>query len=284
MSNGSAKYVPPSITETAFNCPHCGALAKQTWFNLRAQEAGKDDLPQRMTEERLADDPFAEVEDKAQRARLMELAKQMAVGAPFIRHNSNSLYNRWDLFNANISRCFNCDDIAIWVGSGMVYPMRGDAPLPNPDLPDHIRLDFDEAGRILGLSPRGAAALLRLAIQKLCHHLGETDETIDKNIKSLVAKGLDVRIQQALDIVRVVGNEAVHPGQLDLRDDIETATKLFGLVNLITDVLISQPKHIAALYNGLPANKLEGIKARDKKPLPFPAKKHLPALEKKEEE
>jgi hypothetical protein len=30
------KYVPPSITETAFNCPHCGALTSQYWFEVYA--------------------------------------------------------------------------------------------------------------------------------------------------------------------------------------------------------------------------------------------------------
>jgi hypothetical protein len=38
-------------------------------------------------------------------------------------------------------------------------------------------------------------------------------------------------VQQSLDIVRVIGNDAVHPGQIDLTDDIETATKLFVLIN-----------------------------------------------------
>jgi hypothetical protein len=54
-------------------------------------------------------------------------------------------------------------------------------------------------------------------------------------------------LQQALDIVRVIGNESFHPGQIDLRDNRETATKLFQLVNIIADAMISRPKQIAAL-------------------------------------
>src|SRR4051812_34965142 len=105
--------------------------------------------------------------------------------------------------------------------------------------------------------PRGAAALLRLSIQKLCKQLGEKGKNIDEDIASLVSKGLNPRLQRSLDIVRVIGNEAVHPGTLDLRDDKETALKLFGLVNLIVDAMISQPKREDELYEDLPVAKRE---------------------------
>ena len=31
------KYVAPSVRDTAFNCPHCGALTTQQWYFLRTQ-------------------------------------------------------------------------------------------------------------------------------------------------------------------------------------------------------------------------------------------------------
>ena len=146
----------------------------------------------------------------------------------------------------------------------MIYPDTGEAPMPNNDLPEDIKADYEEARTILNKSPRGAAALLRLCIQKLCKHLGESGKDINKDIGNLVKKGLPLKVQQSLDIVRVIGNDSVHPGQMDLTDDVETATKLFVLTNFITDVMITQPKEVDKLFNSLPKNKLDGIADRDK--------------------
>ncbi|KAF0864720.1 DUF4145 domain-containing protein [Pseudomonas sp. LD120] len=132
-------------------------------------------------------------------------------------------------------------------------------------MPKDIRLDYEEASSILDKSPRGAAALLRLAIQKLCKELGQPGKNINDDIKSLVAAGLSSMVQQALDTVRVIGNSAVHPGQIDLKDDRQTAESLFMLVNLIVEKMISEPKHVKAMFDSLPGNLIQGIKDRDKK-------------------
>lgn len=146
----------------------------------------------------------------------------------------------------------------------MVFPAAVTSPPPNSDISEDIKNDYEEARLILGNSPRGAAALLRLVIQKLCTQLGESGKNINDDIASLVKKGLPVKIQQALDIVRVVGNNSVHPGQINLKDDTETANRLFGLVNLIADVMISQPKHVEELYdNVVPQTQKDAIAKRD---------------------
>ncbi|MFC1548701.1 DUF4145 domain-containing protein [Candidatus Omnitrophota bacterium] len=166
--------------------------------------------------------------------------------------------------DVQIAYCIHCRKYSLWREEKMIYPSGGAAPLPNNDLPEDIKKDYEEARAIVALSPRGAAALLRLAIQKLCAHLGEKGKNINDDIASLVKKGLPVKIQKALDIVRVVGNGAVHPGQIDLKDDEKTASELFSLINLIAEVMITQPKSIDALYDKLPENKKTAIDDRDK--------------------
>ena len=166
--------------------------------------------------------------------------------------------------NFAICRCDRCGKFSIWISEKLLFPPSLTSPPPNPDIPEDIKVDFEEAPSILSSSPRGAAALLRLSIQKLCVYLGEKGKNINEDIASLVKKGLPPQVQQALDIVRVVGNNAVHPGQIDLKDDTETASSLFGLINLITDVMITQPKHVEALYKTVvPESHRAAIDKRD---------------------
>lgn len=164
-----------------------------------------------------------------------------------------------------VSKCESCGEPTIWHGAAMIYPIHAVAEAPNTDLPDDIRADFEEARLIANFSPRGAAALLRLSIQKLCAHLGQSGKNINADIAALVANGLPQKVQQALDSVRVIGNDAVHPGTIDLRDDTGTVNKLFRLVNFIAHKTITEPREVEEIYNGLPPDKLAGIEKRDKK-------------------
>jgi hypothetical protein len=172
---------------------------------------------------------------------------------------------RSEIPDFSCSLCVHCKLFSIWHEDVLLFPDFHGVEPPNEDLPNDVKVDYYEAASIVQKSPRGAAALLRLAIQKLSTFLGGTGDNINADIAMLVENGLSIKIQQALDIVRVIGNEAVHPGTIDLRDDAETASKLFGLINLIADAMISQPKQIDKMYKALPPAKLKGIEDRDKR-------------------
>ena len=162
--------------------------------------------------------------------------------------------------------CWACKQETIWHAHEMIWPQQVAAPPPAADMPEIILADFEEARRICNVSPRGAAALLRLAVQKLCPVLGSTKSDINAAIGELVANGkISQRLQQALDTVRVIGNEAVHPGELNVADSPEIVASLFKLINFIVLEAITRPKEIVEIYGSLPAKKLAGIEARDGK-------------------
>jgi hypothetical protein len=146
----------------------------------------------------------------------------------------------------------------------IIDPVIGGGPRPHVDMPPSVRPDYEEARRIVMMSPRGACALLRLATEKLVEELQPEGADLNGRIGRMVANGLPPMIQQALDALRVIGNEAVHPGTLDLKDDTDMATSLFNLMNLIVEDRITRPKHVAEMYAKLPASKLQGIENRDK--------------------
>jgi hypothetical protein len=54
---------------------------------------------------------------------------------------------------------------------------------------------------------------------------------------------------------------------MDLRDDQATALKLFGLVNMIVERMISHPKQVLAVYELLPPEKRDAIDKRNAKGL-----------------
>ncbi|NNB15951.1 DUF4145 domain-containing protein [Pseudomonas fragi] len=173
-------------------------------------------------------------------------------------------YDEYEVEKATLqlSCCEYCGKVCIWCEGVYIFPNNGNAPQANPDMPEEVAVDFEEAAAIYMISPRGAAALLRLALQKLMIHLDQPGKNINDDIKALVAKGLPLQVQQALDIVRVTGNNAVHPGMLDA-NDIVTAEQLFPLLNLIVEYQISLPARLTEMFDALPEGARAGIQQRD---------------------
>lgn len=262
-------YVAAAVGKSAFNCPVCGAYGVQTWSSVllgfpnvitAAQMAANDEKKQALKSS-LAISTSGTLQPRPPKPSVPDMLK-FEVNE---RRSGESVFVSGQLTDAIVSQCPGCERRFVWVNGRIVWPQVSGAPPINPDAPPDIKADYQEAASIFYQSPRGAAALLRLVIQKLCIHLGEPGANINSDIASLVSKGLNRQVKDAMDAVRVIGNEAVHPLEMDLRDDKDTVSTLFGLVNYVIDEMISKPKKIAEIYSKIPDSKLRGIAVRDAK-------------------
>lgn len=163
-----------------------------------------------------------------------------------------------------VTRCDSCSSCSYWYKRELIYPRTSRAPLPAEDMPEEAKRVFNEARDIVNASPSGAAALLRLAIEIILNELDAEGDTIYNQIGDLVEKGrIDEDIQKAYDTVRVIGNESVHPGTIDLNEDDEAASTLFFLVNEIVHSTITRDKRIEQMWDKVPENKKNGVEQRD---------------------
>lgn len=216
-------YYPPALGKGEYHCPHCSVYAKQFYAHVYA----------------LSNFQWESIVDRQSKF-------------------DGTLPKDWI-----VTKCQHCNGLAIWHNENMLYPKKILPPLPNSDLDDEIKADYLEAANILGDSPRAAAALLRLSLRKLCVQLGEKGENINSDIKSLVTKGLNPLVQKSLDALRITGNNAVHPGEINLSEDPDRVLKLFGLINFIADKMITEPKEIESFYDNLPSGALDAVEKRD---------------------
>jgi hypothetical protein len=241
----------PEYGNKKFECPHCNTVASQEWFT--ANNAG--DTATKIVQH-LYLNYRPSIDDYAQR-QIVSFLKEINGG---FKNNFYSFVPK----GFSVATCSSCDDFTLWVKNEIVYPKKTTLPPPNDDLSEDIKALYLEASSILVDSPKGATALLRLALQKLLEQIGKSGKNINSDIKSLVAEGMSPKIQQALDLLRVIGNNAVHPGQINLDDNAEIAQKLFGILNFIAEELITKPKELEDLYADLiPPDTQDHIKQRD---------------------
>lgn len=219
------KFYPPEHLKEQFHCPHCWVFAKQFWGWIYA-------------------------------FRNNQWSYNYNINS--IKQFNEQLWDEW-----TISKCEHCWEYIFWLSDNIIYPKKIIVPLPNNDLEEDIKEIYLEAANIFQDSVRASAALLRLALQKLCIQLWWKWKKIDEDIKYLVSQWLSSQIQKSLDILRITWNNAVHPWKINLEENSEIVLKLFYLINLIAEKMITEPKEIDFLYDWLPEWAREAIEKRD---------------------
>ena len=115
------------------------------------------------------------------------------------------------------------------MGERLTFPINVDKT------PALVEEDLEEAAAILNKSPRGAIALMRVCIQKLMPLLKQDSENLNDSMSSLVRKGLEVEIQQAMEVLQVLGNDPVQPTSLDTQEDKEMALRFVDSLKAILE-------------------------------------------------
>lgn len=182
--------------------------------------------------------------------------------------NVGRTYDQKDVENTKISACIRCGSYCFWVNEKLIYPAQVVAPAAHQKMPPSVSEYYDEAREVSAVSARAAAALLRIAIKKLCEELGEKDPNLNTAIGNLNEKGLPNAVIKSLDTVRIVGNEGgAHEGEIDLtgKDNSKITNKLFHLINIIVEKTIAEPEQIEEIFSTLPENKKQGVSDRDNK-------------------
>lgn len=237
-----------------FKCLHsdCGVLASQEWC----------------TQNDLASELVHELYDLFSAQKIRMNTHEINCVESFLAFTVDDFAETVKSFFPEIisfAKCCACEKYSIWYNSETIYPLANHIEPPSADLPENVIKIYKEAVSVFNLSPKSSAALLRLALQMLLHHLGLSGD-INDMIKQKVSDGIAKKIQKAMDLVRYIGNQAVHPGMIDFDDNQDIALLLFRLINIIATELITVPNEIDSLFENIIPDKVKGhIAKRDNK-------------------
>ncbi len=165
----------------------------------------KDDSPQIWSDEEAKSFDLSE-EDPDEREKIRSRLIRFAQGIPYIESGRASreglVSNLW------LSRCFDCEKVAIWVYDKLLYPISGVVIAPNPDLPPKIRRDYDKAAAILDKSPRGAAAPIRLANRNIVDRVRTRHDMNPERLIADTAYGSGLMLSWLVDLTFGAENDA----------------------------------------------------------------------------
>jgi hypothetical protein len=213
----------------SFSCPYCNDVAHHDWFSLFLK-------PENATEVVVLTLEAAMLANNEEGVELIERLKDNALTYEY-QESPRTL--KVKLVNLYVSRCYSCKGFAIWVRDRLVFPIREKEP---PDIiegdfkevikgdfkeieEDKTADDFQEATTIFNRFPKEAMALIRVCIRKMMPLLEQSGKNLDDNISSLVGKGLEVEIQQSMDLRQVLRQNPLKPSQFD-EEGSETVTRM----------------------------------------------------------
>lgn len=171
-----------------------------------------------------------------------------------------------------VADCVRCSERQVWMRGGppiegvMLFPAQVMGLRPHPEMSLPAREVYEEARAIAAASPRAAAGLLRVAVEVLLRGIipNSQGRPLNDVIGAAMKTGLPPQVGQALDVLRVNGNDALH-GTIDMAET-DAASKvmaLCSLMNLVVEHLVAAPRMTAEMFAQLPEGVREAIEKRD---------------------
>ncbi|MFN7311683.1 MAG: DUF4145 domain-containing protein [Vampirovibrionales bacterium] len=166
------------------------------------------------------------------------------------------VYDEFKTLKLSRTKCLHCSGIHIFVEeflnhsyvSTLVYPFNINYEgyeAPCEDMPEDIRVLYNEAAEVLKYSPRSSSALLRFALESLVKDICKTTPK-KNNLAGYIEQFVNenawaTKYQPHLKTLRLIGNNAVHGEKdgIDFFEDKEQSKKdclfLFNFLNRIAD-------------------------------------------------
>lgn len=209
----------PAFEQNAFACPHCESVCNMDWGGISMDTRHS---------------PSEEDQDA--------LSLSLENSHTFFQQGYSFYYGKpvgsGDWFCAV---CESCGGVSFWKDRTIMWPIGFSAPQASEDMPDNVAEIYNEARKVVEISPRSASALLRLALERLCERLKYKRKKLYDSIEAMKNDNMfSSATIDAFHLVRKIGNSQVHVGKIDLSEDPNLALALFELMNMIIDDTITK--------------------------------------------
>ena len=174
--------------------------------------------------------------------------------------------NNGDLWS--LALCAFCQNNSVWLGERLIYPLARLGEESSPDMPDDVRVLYDEAREVAVVSRRAGAAMARATLELLVKRIdpdAPPRSTLVQRLDRIIPL-VDTPLGQMLTFARHVGN-AIHATELPdeaivmvLDDDQTDGMELiFAAVNGLVEAKITRPRVAAEMYLKIPESVRERV-------------------------
>lgn len=229
----SSKLFTSVDKQPTFKCPHCKKLISHRW---RFSEGPTGQIPRDSTSNSNGKIPFS-----------------------------------YSIKGVVKTFCNSCNEPTYWLKflndqETLIFPHQYDYPDAHDDLPDEIKVIYDQAGKTMSISVGASAALSRVCLEQLLIHLGYEKGSVNDKIGEVIKDNMvSSQTAKMLDTIRHFGNTGAHTGTINLNESEGIAQYILTSINTVVDELITKPKQVDSFFNLLPEKVRESIKNRDTK-------------------